>query len=135
MIHAVLLKPNPEHAGLLKEGPCGSRPPMAIPVLCECRDLWVSPEVARTGCCPECGRPFLHRCPVDLCPASHALALAWERETLDDGLVRLDGPMGELGVAISYVLTGVDDGASIIEATEEWGTIVLLDEHGKEVAR
>lgn len=125
-IHAVLLIPTPGHERLLEEGAGGSRPPEA----------WFSSRTERWHEATAwtrrqwCGKYSGISPPPS---KRRGLALAWEREILDDGLVRLGGDMGELGVAISYALTGIDNGVSIIEATEEWGTIVLLDEHGKEV--
>ncbi len=115
-VHAVLLIPNAEHLWVLDDGACGSRPP---------KEVW-NPTIGLAGLM------------LDNELAKHAkiaLVLAWERKMLDEAVIRVDEPWSTMVVAISYVLTGVDDGASLIEATEDIGTIVLLDEDLREVAR
>ena len=85
--YALLLVPvDGDPLGLLAQGPCGARQPVAIPVLCECRELWVA---APEGSCPECHRPYLHRCrPLGQCPKTHGLALIWGGMPVPDGIDR-----------------------------------------------
>ena len=142
---------------LLKEGVCGARPPMAwrydTDHCEECGLLLVggdcpSPPGSRPpgsdgplGCWEARGndndgvwRPGW----MEGRDASevYALALAWEGDGLDDGVSRCGGlDVTNLCMAIAYALLDIDDGASLIEATEDLGTIILLDENGREVTR
>ena len=116
-IKAVLLVP---HEGdphlLLKEGPCGARPPKA----------WLSPEGWQAGKAPTSGgRPMVddrHR----------ALVLAWDGKPVAEVqpyIERAGIDYALLAPFVAYALKGMDIGQG------PWpGTLVLLDAEGQEVS-
>ena len=113
-VHAVLLVPaEGDPHGLLREGPCGARPPMAF--------LWRA-----------VGR-WLAMSPGDETIAPRALVLAWGGEPVAEGLDRLARCLG-------WEPPG--DGIDVEEMLDLWlsglrtktGTLVLLDAEGREVS-
>jgi hypothetical protein len=109
-VHGVLLIPGPGHEGLLEEGPCGARPPMA----------WRAQGVLRSW---HAGRAM----PGE----ERALVLAWEgkpvRAAMDLAFrAAWDGDFDRSAL----------DG-HFVAAARAWdiGTIVLLDSEGQEVER
>ncbi len=116
---AVLLVPaEGDPHGLIAEGPCGARPPVAY------RDLnrWTDDPPATVW-------P----------PAPFALVLAWEGKPVAEGIFRVSCNDTEYGIddwilAVTYILTGIDNGVTLLEASEDFGAPVLLDADGNEVS-
>ena len=129
-IHAVLLVPaRGDPFGLLKSGPCGARPP-------------------RVSRCIACGKwgPWLAVCgschgglAMEVDPVKDALVLAWEGEPVVEGCGRLawvSGDYDEWGATFSDVediLNGKDFRIGV--DPRQFGTLIRLDEHGREVTR
>ena len=129
-IKAVLLVPEKgDRHGLLREGPCGARPPMATP----------------NPMCP--GHWQAHAWPGPCCVsgAPHALVLAWDGEPVAEGLFALR----KVGLENISTIPAIDwpDGTVRLPAWvysfdhlvkwcgrfDRWGTLVLLDAEGREV--
>ena len=112
MIAAILLIP--DDASMLAEGPCGARPPMAM----RWPDgLWSEPE------------------PVY---QAHALALAWEHQPLPSGIAywqRSEDWPDNPSAWVDAILEGRMDKTDWAILDNHGGTIVLVDEHGREVKR
>jgi len=115
-VHAVLLIPEDgDPHNLLKEGPCGARPPMASP--------YEGKFEAHTSDWAPCW------------PGETALVLAWDGEPVAEGLDRLSRAIRGHGW-----LMQMEDSAPAKVAT--WalsvargtGTLVLLDADGREVS-
>lgn len=113
-IKAVLLIPaKGDPHGLLKEGPCGARPPMAT---------WHT-QRKTTACIPESG---VHSQTV------RCLVLAWDGEPVAEAqpyIERAGIDYALLAPFVAYALKGMDIGQG------PWpGTLVLLDAEGREVS-
>ena len=119
-IHAVLLVPEPNDPhGLLAEGPCGARPPIAyIP-----NRGWKWTE-------GPCAEEF---------PTGRALVLAWDGEPVAEALTpfrRTEGVTREwASVVVVVALAGPSDPdfRDYVGDHELPGTLVLLDAEGREV--
>lgn len=118
-IHAVLLVPEEgDPLGLLKGGPCGSRPPKA----------WLHEGIWRHG----------HASSNDNFP--RALAIAWSgvlwqaRPWLERAAIRAKcerrHSIRDLLDEVVFLGEGV---GALVEALYELGTVVILDANGKEV--
>ncbi len=125
-IHAVLLIPGPGHEKLLEGGKCGSRPPIVMRGdVCgvEAHRRWETPDdFADHASCYMCGGP------------QRALALAWEGEPVPEGMDRAWRAVAVGGypysnIQMRHVLTVAPRDLAAL------GTIVLLDENGREAAR
>ena len=116
-VDAVLLVPaEGDPHGLLREGPCGARPPKAIEVL---------PGVWREGWGAHEGKP-----------GRRALVLAWGGKPVAEGCFRVLGRVGSLLQALVYgLLTGLvaPDDLRLAEYRDA-GTLILLDADGQEVS-
>ncbi len=122
-IHAVLLVPHEgDPLGLLREGPCGARPPRAQRGWCnrsQAHDLWEPSEGSAR--------------------AARALVLGWDGEVLRQALVRLPAGEGWEGanyadwiVAIVWAMQG--DTENLLNLVDDLGTILLVDADGRELA-
>lgn len=108
-IHGVLLVPEEgDPHELLREGPCGARPPMAYRFRKE--DTTWRPDPGRWG--------------------QRALVLAWDGEPVVEGLDRFRRATGAMWPE-SYISERWWDRLSAGMAG--WGTIILLDADGREV--
>lgn len=146
-ISAILLIPADGDAhGLLRDGPCGARPPTirhpsaGASQCSRCRGsgiLAVDEYVA--GSCPECEHGVLY---------SRALVLAWDGDIVPDGCDRADwcrasarGSAHTPGRDTAYLVLGVlgrtmrlrDHTSVLADFVADLGTIVLLDADGREV--
>ncbi len=122
-IKAVLLVPEPgDKHGLLKEGPCGARPPMAWTAL---------PWPVFTGPNPRLWHPGSYSGGFDADAITYALVLAWDGELVAEVqpyIERAGIDFGLLAPFIRCALAGMDIGQG------PWpGTLVLLDAEGREV--
>ena len=119
-VHAILLVPaEGDPLGLLAEGPCGARPPVAwnghnngAP------DVWW----------PHPGTPGTARYDT------LALVLAWDGKPVPEGLDRLERCSGRTRNAeawVSHAMAGRSWGAHRLG---EWGRLVRLDADGHEVS-
>lgn len=116
-IHAVLLVPEKSDPhGLLKEGPCGARPPLAF--------LWRA-----------VGR-WLAMSPGDETIAPRALVLAWGGEPVAEGLDRANRVwVGRwCGYLIDWSVDDVREYGAALVIHLGGGTLVLLDAEGREVS-
>ena len=126
-VHAVLLVPEPgDPHGLLKEGPCGARPP-TVEVhesRCECPTHRWAGSFRRCSVCHIASGQRIGR----------ALVLAWDGKPVAEGLFRLAmqwdargiTPWPETPQGIANMLDTRSDLAL--------GTLVLLDAEGREAA-
>ena len=123
MIAAILLIPTKgDPHGLLKEGPCGARPPMAW--YCDDYQAW-----------EQWHRGMDHAEPCEWAAmvkrARCALVLAWDGEPGDEVqpyIERAGIDYALLAPFVTYALKGMDIGQG------PWpGTLVLLDAEGREV--
>lgn len=122
-IQGILLVPaQGDPHGLLKEGPCGARPPMAISGhLCgyEEHRNWKSPEdYEYHSDCYMCGS------------VKSALVLAWDGQPVFQGYSLLDGYPDEIELEIDRVLRGQRKTLSFVESDV---TVVFVDAEGREV--
>ncbi len=130
-VHAILLVPaEGDPLGLLAEGPCGARPPMAMRGVCphHGRGPWWDEDFAGEWCATWGGD---EHCNWHI-TRERALVLAWDGTPVAEGLDRADRCFTLTPRAHEDWVIGVLRGAV------PWGyaqkaTVVLLDEHGKEV--
>ena len=128
-ISAILIIPaEGDPHGLLKGGPCGSRPPMA-------RAEVDGPTGTRVGRWV----PYHGLLDLSMHPDSRALVLAWEGKPVAAGLFRLWYAADDIGGAelCSVLYHYDDDPRGLLVQVAQWGdlgTIVLLDADGREVA-
>ena len=140
-VHAVLLVPaEGDPHGLLAEGPCGARPPMAqyMP------PLWEHSEISPASVEPKwfAWNEIPDTIPVCtneewqwLTKPHRALVLAWNGKPVPEGVFRLwymadDVGMGPLGDAL---YEGLDE---LLAQLAEWcvrGTTIILDADGREI--
>ncbi len=119
--------------GLLKEGPCGARPPTAW--FARCKGVLVPAPHAAARRCGHCDRP-LAEC------QQRALVLAWDGKPVPEGCFRADTTewhlfvelitsilAGELRAWSDMPKTNVDALADLVP-----GALVLLDADGREVS-
>ena len=112
-IKAILLVPaEGDPHGLLREGPCGARPPMAV----EGSESW-------SACpwYPECGA------------IRASLVLAWDGKPVREGCYRVADTNNVTPTAVPGAIKCALEGDPILRSISELGTIVLLDADGKEI--
>ncbi len=125
-IKAILLVPekNDPH-GLLKEGPCGARPPMAA--------RWLDSEGRREWF--HCGSADVPHSPLcRMYDPGEALVLALDGEPVREGCYRAADASGYAPSAVPGAIECALDGDQMIRSIAKLGTIVLLDADGKETA-
>lgn len=95
-IHAVLLVPaEGDPHGLLREGPCGARPPMVWTLRCErCGDIWVPRGGPSSKAAFQAHRHHWERTGLNARTACRwqgptALVLAWGGQPVPEGMDRL----------------------------------------------
>lgn len=136
-VHALLLvPPKRDPKGLLREGPCGARPPNVHWTTCPVhgRSALVSNDKLPPAPCPEyaCGPIHTHE----------ALVLAWDGQPVDEGI---DRAVRVLGFHRSHVYKIVMAHLGLLKGPENllrWlrddsvnlGTLIRLDEDGKEIS-
>jgi hypothetical protein len=131
---ALLLVPDPGFPeGLLREGPCGAKPP----VLARAEGLALK-EWVDTGWGPDF---------TDLGPGfrnlQRALVLVWEGEPVPEGMHRLADCLTSLleknpnMTPFTFLTQGMSGPMVLGKCAEQagLGTLVLLDEEGKEIPR
>jgi len=135
---AVLLVPTEEHRwALLQEGPCGARPPVVVWWTFTNSHLWLYDSTWS----------YAERAPSGAF-LKHALVLAWEDESVLEGLERLHHHATEFTTAThcrwkwdlrtpsDWIRTNqVFEVVQVARLAEEMGlgTVVCLDEDGKEI--
>jgi len=111
--------------GLLKEGPCGARPPTVVKV----GDVWLNPWVRPTD--PDVCT-VLTEWAFGKLALPTALVLAWDGEPVAEVqpyIERAGIDYALLAPFVTYALKGMDIGQG------PWpGTLVLLDAEGQEVS-
>ena len=117
-IKAVLLVPERDDPhGLLREGPCGARPPMAF--LWRATDRWLPMSLGDETIAPR------------------ALVLAWDGKPVAEGLDRLGHhPRVTRGWAekvVGFALGWWPDDVDALTDPDLPGTLILLDADGQEV--
>lgn len=124
-IKAILLIPTEgDPHGLLREGVCGARPPLAISGhLCgyEEHRNWKSPE------------DYEYHSDCYMCSSKAALVLAWDGKPVREGCYRAADAIGYAPSAVPGAIECALDGDQMIRSISELGTIVLLDADGKEI--
>jgi len=129
-IKAILLVPETgDPLGLLKDGPCGARPPMARRWTDTTNTYWDS-----------CGAPSgVPQAPLyRMYDSGEALVLAWDGKPVPEGVERLGRPPGRCGVGWVREVVGVHlgthpDDSDALTDPDLPGTLVLLDAAGREV--
>ena len=121
--HILLVPAEGDPHGLLAEGPCGARPPMAISGhLCgyEEHRNWKPPE------------DYEYHSDCYMCSSKAALVLAWDGAVVIEAqpyIERAGIDYALLAPFVTYALKGMDIGQGL------WpGTLVLLDAEGREVS-
>jgi len=124
--HSILLVPA-EGSTLLDDGPCGARPPIA----------------RRGNCCAhaehrrwEPWEPCWRNCYMCQHP-QEALVLAWAGAPCLEGIVWLWAKVPDMpgpGALEGSVVCALE-GDRLTRAITNLGTILLLDEHGREITR
>ena len=138
-IKAILLKPTEgDPHGLLREGVCGARPPLAISGhLCgyEEHRNWKSPE------------DYEYHSDCYMCSSMAALVLAWDGKPVREGCDRADWsgvgksepyyPDRDTWATVYALMDHPEDTHVTVDdlrrLCSELGTIVLLDADGKEI--
>ena len=119
-IKAILLVPaEGDPNGLLKEGPCGARPPFAVRWMS--RSISLIPEW-RAG--PSGGLRGSN---------PRALVLAWDGKTVREGCYRAADALDHAPSAVPGAIECALEDGLILHSIAELGTIVLLDADGKEI--
>jgi hypothetical protein len=124
-IHAVLLIPEDgDPLGLLAEGPCGARPPMAWQCTCSPRWRPCSPNKYSCADCHSQGFP------------GRALPLVWDGEPAAEGMDRLGRLWPQMTTSlIEHIVAGAVDPGRVVPFV--WDVplchVVLLDSEGREV--
>ena len=155
-IQAILLVPGKgDPLGLLADGVCGSRPPMAVrrtyPRVVHEGNGFADPTVP-CEMCKACDQPWPCDTPgkveseghVRWKPASRyttvfdALVLAWDGKPVSEGIDRLGRPPGRCGVGWVREVVGVHlgtrlDDSDALTDPDLPGTLVLIDADGKEI--
>lgn len=135
-VHTILLIPaEGDPLGLLLEGPCGARPPVAHWRLCnDCGGWWG--EYRSEYFCGACGTR------TDRKHNKDALALVWEDYVVRLGAATLAEEAGFSCDLIDLWLTGLlkhggeyDDMPRVSERVERLGSVLLLDADGNEETR
>jgi hypothetical protein len=156
-IKAILLVPvEGDPLGLLADGVCGSRPPMAVPI--------TYPRVVHEGnrfadptvpceVCKACDQPWPCDTPGKVESEGHvcwkpanrqwgagyitvfdALVLAWDGKPVREGCYRAADALEIAPSAVPGAIECALDGDQMIRSISELGTLVLLDAEGKEVS-
>jgi hypothetical protein len=147
--HILLVPAEGDPHGLLKEGPCGARPPMArkfgLPRLMHTSNEFADPTYNGEKCV-ACGQPWPCDTPGEVeqvadekwVPWPHAvsspcaLVLAWDGEPVAEAqpyIERAGIDYGLLAPFVAYALKGMDVGQG------PWpGTLVLINAEGREVS-
>lgn len=139
-VHAILLVPvEGDPLGLLREGPCGARPPMAWTLRCErCGDLW-APRVPGSKSMFQAHRHHWNRTGLSARIACRwqnpvALVLAWNGEVVHMGCHVLGWATREDVHAIWASTEAAMRGVKPARLGRH-GTLILLDAEGREVSR
>lgn len=152
-IKAVLLIPEEgDPHKLLKKGPCGARPPMAVrrtyPRIVHESNEW-GDSTYNGELCRACGQPWPCETPGKVESEGHvrwkpgnrhttvpdALVLAWDGEPVAEGLDRLSRAIRGHG----WLMQREDFALAILphralSVARDTGTLVLLDAEGREVS-
>jgi len=131
-IKAVLLIPaEGDPFGLLKEGPCGARPPTAAFWMCRHGHQEHGTWMGIAGGCPHPDHEGRLR-PLRIGTGLSALVLAWDGGTVAEVqpyIERAGIDYALLAPFVTYALKGMDMGQG------PWpGTLVFLDAEGREVS-
>lgn len=134
MIAAVLLVPaEGDPHGLLADGPCGARPPVARWRLCDDCGGWWGEGISEYFC-GACGKR------TDRKHNRSALVLAWEGKAVWLGLSQLAEAAGFSTDLMGLWLQGVMQDRPymgmprVTARVEKLGLVVLLDANGQELA-
>jgi hypothetical protein len=121
-IKAILLIPEKgDPLGLLADGVCGSRPPMAL--------RWTD---ATWGACGSADVPQTPSC--RMYDPGEALVLAWDGKSVREGCYRAADASGYAPSAVPGAVECALDGDQMIRSISELGTIILLDAEGQDIA-
>jgi len=116
--HVLLIPEAGNPHGLLQEGPCGARPPMASP--------YEGKFEAHTSDWAPCW------------PGETALVLAWDGEPVAEGLDRLGRAENVtrewVSKVVGFALGWWPDDVDALTDPDLPGTLVLLDAEGREVS-
>ncbi|NDC89397.1 MAG: hypothetical protein EB075_11455 [Bacteroidetes bacterium] len=156
-VHAVLLVPEQgDPHGLLADGPCGARPPMAIrrtyPRVVHESNEWGDPTYNGEKC-EACGQSWPCETPGKVESEGHvrwqpgnrhttvpdALVLAWGGKAVPEGMDRLGRSPGKCETGwvrevVAVHLGQRPDDSDALTDPDLPGTLVLLDAEGREAA-
>jgi len=139
--HILLVPAEGDPHGLLKDGPCGARPPMAAFWMCRDGHQEHGTWMGIAGGCPHPDHEGRLR-PLRIGTGLSALVLAWDGEPVAGGCFRADTTEWHLYVElVTSIMAGERRAWSEMPKTNVgaladlgYGTIVLLDAEGQEVS-